>query len=120
MRFAKGYQNLGSSENEEGNVIASYGIPKTLDASGRFAYCCPYCPYVNYSCSTNVRSHIRYKHMKDKPYRCSVCSKDFPEKYRLIRHMRIHTGEKPFVCFICQKGFSDPGTLIKHKRIHIR
>ncbi|RXG71478.1 Zinc finger protein [Armadillidium vulgare] len=90
------------------------GVYKTTDASGRPIYQCPYCSYVNATSSTNVKSHIKYHHTGEMPYGCSVCSKNFPEKSLLERHMRIHTGEKPFQCQICLKKFNQKCNLKNH------
>ena len=46
-----------------------------------------------------------------KPFDCSVCNKQFAEKFVLRRHMRIHTGEKPFRCCLCNKSFTENGGL---------
>ena len=51
----------------------------------------------------------------------SGCSKNnhaFKGRYRLIRHMLIHTGAKPFTCDLCPKTFARRENLKIHRRIH--
>lgn len=58
-----------------------------------------------FSAQVQLKRHVRI-HFEDKPHKCTICQKGFPERGSLTRHIRRHTGEqreKKYVCNICGK-----------------
>ncbi|KAK9746584.1 Zinc finger, C2H2 type [Popillia japonica] len=94
-------------------------------------YICSYCNYL-FEDAKDYKEHVSYHikvrklvfnpkrtrrrttNTKEYTHRCAVCSKSFPKRCLLERHMRIHNGEKPFACPKCDKAFAQKSTLQIH------
>uniref|UniRef100_A0A665WLS6 PR domain containing 4 n=1 Tax=Echeneis naucrates TaxID=173247 RepID=A0A665WLS6_ECHNA len=69
----------------------------------------------------NNHSHNQAKgqgHVREKKFKCSMCSRAFITSTKLNVHFMGHVGMKPHKCEYCSKAFSDPSNLRMHLKIH--
>lgn len=58
------------------------------------------------------------KRKKWTPKVCKECGKAYRTNYKLMEHMRQHTGEKPYKCSSCDKAFRSKIGLAQHEAKH--
>ncbi|CAH0546825.1 unnamed protein product [Brassicogethes aeneus] len=77
------------------------------------------CTYCGKSYKTNYKlvEHLR-KHTGEKPFQCGTCDKSFRSKIGLTQHEAVHTGQYLFACPTCGKGFQCKSYLMVHQRVH--
>uniref|UniRef100_A0A3B4BA96 Transcription factor E4F1 n=1 Tax=Periophthalmus magnuspinnatus TaxID=409849 RepID=A0A3B4BA96_9GOBI len=76
---------------------------------------CPHCDRtfkgINY-----LRFHVK-GHLY-KPFKCTICQKDFLSGYLLKKHMEVHVSERRYKCGECGKLYKTIGHVREHMRAH--
>ncbi|XP_078739740.1 uncharacterized protein LOC144953091 [Lampetra fluviatilis] len=85
--------------------------------TGAPGYPCAVCGQV-YMTEVQVNAHERRRHPAERPHRCSVCDRMYPEGAALRAHMRQHAGERPHVCTVCGRSFTQMSNLRRHHVVH--
>ena len=109
-------QQQQASENAESKVC---------EWTGEFGVPCN----ANFATADQLAQHVLFAHVNNTTtnpkYHCfwSDCTRSntaFKAKYKLVNHLRVHTGEKPFVCKVpgCGKAFGRTENLKIHSRVH--
>uniref|UniRef100_A0A672H6Y3 PR domain containing 4 n=1 Tax=Salarias fasciatus TaxID=181472 RepID=A0A672H6Y3_SALFA len=102
------------------------GVPQVLD--GQLCQCGKECSSFNELKShltsstrntTNGASRAKGQgHVREKKFKCNMCSQAFITSTKLNVHFMGHVGMKPHKCEYCSKAFSDPSNLRMHLKIH--
>ncbi|XP_059894978.1 PR domain zinc finger protein 4 [Gadus macrocephalus] len=67
--------------------------------------------------STKLNVHFM-GHVGMKPHKCEYCSKAFSDPSNLRMHLKIHTGQKNYRCTVCEKSFTQKSHVESHMLIH--
>lgn len=70
-------------------------------------------PFTNY-----LMLHQRNVHMREKNFKCTICSHSFFDNHGLQQHQLKHSEERKYKCQICDKKFTWLKNLRVHERIH--
>uniref|UniRef100_A0A672H705 PR domain containing 4 n=1 Tax=Salarias fasciatus TaxID=181472 RepID=A0A672H705_SALFA len=103
------------------------GVPQVLD--GQLCQCGKECSSFNelkshLSSHSSTHSHNHDSgakgqgHVREKKFKCNMCSQAFITSTKLNVHFMGHVGMKPHKCEYCSKAFSDPSNLRMHLKIH--
>ncbi|XP_053378548.1 zinc finger protein 544-like [Mercenaria mercenaria] len=96
-----------------GHDSAVFGIHTEANSMKKLAqveYTCEYCGEEVYA-GEDLEAYLS----NTQSHRCSYCTKVFPRKCDLTRHMLIHSGVKAFSCDICGRSFRLQQHLKRHK-----
>ena len=83
-------------------------------------YQCKYCPDPPYKSNQkiNLWTHIRSVHLRDRQFRCDLCSFSASQKINLETHIKsVHLRSRPFKCWECPFAATQQGNLQTHVRI---
>lgn len=72
----------------------------------------------SFSKSTNVSIHIRRIHLKQRNYKCDICSKTFFAINDIERHLKVHGVQKKHNCPYCDETFENAESVKVHIENH--
>ena len=72
---------------------------------------------ITFVCKRDLSVHVKSVHLKEKPFKCSLCDYCAATKGMLSKHVKVvHLKEKPFKCAQCDYCASLKSTLSRHFR----
>ncbi len=80
---------------------------------------CELCSSNPFSTRSALAMHKRAAHGDDSGggrFSCSLCSRVWPSRSALEKHLLVHSGDKPHACPVCEKRFSQ----VSHVNYHVR
>lgn len=89
---------------------------KHLDVHKKKCFSCPVCSR-QYSERYLLMKHVP-AHFETVLHVCKVCGKVYTAKNRFMSHMKTHAADKEFTCTVCGKGFMRSDHLRQHLNVH--
>lgn len=109
-----------SSRNQCGGIAKNRIVPMELMSEHPVEIRIFECYLCHVQCyKAELRKHISEMHCGDKMYACKMCKKNFINKYRLQRHVAMHTKKPELECTICGRQFMRKHALIEHFSTHL-
>ena len=85
-----------------------------LSHTGGKLYSCHQCgKHIANKCNLS-----KHKNVDSSKYKCTECGKCCRSNRDLTVHRYSHSGEKPFECTVCSKQFTHSSHLVDHSRLH--
>lgn len=82
-----------------------------------WSYCTHHLSWSTYSLT---HSFFLESFLDEKPFKCSLCPKQFTQRANLKKHEMVHTGERPYQCPICKKAYAQYANMKKHMLVHAK
>ncbi|CAL8097952.1 unnamed protein product [Orchesella dallaii] len=93
------------------------GLNSHKTVHGERVFTCDECP-ASFRNRNALLNHTRCVHLKERRYKCNICSSTFGEARTLKSHIKSHLNEKHYQCDKCKKRFSSKQGLDFHRRQH--
>ncbi len=84
---------------------------------GEALYKCDLCSHVS-KYKGHMNEHVRFVHLKEKPFKCKQCPKEFSKKKSLSEHEAAHEGNLQHQCESCSYKTAYKANYERHIRNH--